>query len=216
MMRRMLIAIVGTALLVGLSVAPVGAAKGGPGPGGPPSQPKIQTIEGTYSGTNSSQTLGCAWDPQRIWGAINFGGWSFTNVKSDGNLVVRSSVLGRGLLTYNAMIFSGGGPWTFTASDFKSHLYGGGNVNLGSPSFPYKGNVFAGDGKFFSVKAGEITLDRQPIDPGSPCQGVDNTLGGLFPDTSQSWPTGGSVQRVNAEPIVSPTSGWLVGYLQYG
>jgi hypothetical protein len=124
---------------------------------------------------------------------------------------VRSSTLGRGTFSSSLLIFSGGGPWTFTASDGKSHLWGHGNVNLGAGnSFPFEGTVFGGNSKFAGVTGGEIKLDREPITPPGVCFGLDPSLGNTH-DPQFSWD-----HRQDASPNVMGTQGWLVGYLAYG
>ena len=143
MMRRMLIAIVGTALLVGLTVAPVGAAKGGPGPGGPPSQPTIQSVEGTYSGT-SSATIFCT-DGQLGVSPIT------------GDAGVRASTLGRGSMHYVVNVGGSPGTWWFRAQDGKASLGGSAVLNIQPGQDPNPGKavvtvtVTSGSGKFQGV-----------------------------------------------------------------
>jgi len=202
-MKRMLIAVLGAAMLIGLTVAPVAAAKGGP---------STATLKGSYSGTATSQWLSCAWDPENIYQGAKSQGWTFQDVGGTNTAGVSAGLLGKGTMVWTDFFFSGPGPWSYTASDKTSHLWG--TANLTGPPFVATVIVQGGNGKFFGVSGGQISLYPTGIGGGAICPGL-NPSNPPFPpffwNIQYSWP-----QSVNTAVTSGGVSGSLVGYLRYG
>jgi hypothetical protein len=142
-MKRLWIALVGAALIAGFAAAPAGAAKG---------TTKIQSVQGTYSGT---ETLTETCTP----GGGGPGGSNVTvNLRADA-LDTRSSTLGRGTLFYDINWNNSGQPqggfWAFTASNGKALVAGPASLNVGQQSF-FTFTVGVGSGKFAGVTGGQL------------------------------------------------------------
>ena len=197
------------AVVVGCALLLVGASSAAAKPKGPP---PVLAFQGTAVGASTSVYLQCAWDAgSNTWPGIVNAGWSFLDVRAQSTATVDSKALGKGTIAYSANVFSGGGSWVFSSSKGKGSLYGGGNVNLGSPSFPYVALVQGGTGTFANVKGGQLIIDRPPFTPPPPCSGVDNALNGTW-DPANPWPQG--TPRVDATSSIA-VNGWLYGFLTY-
>lgn len=216
-MKRMLTALVGAALLVGLTVTPVGAGKGAK---------SIETLNGTYSGTSVGDWSGCAWDPQRL--AIyadgnHFGGWAYYGPQSSGTAGVRAGNL-KGTMSWRDVYWTGPGPWTFLSADGRSNLWGHADLREPGPNFGMLVTVTGGNGKFAAVTGGQFTLLTSSVVAGGVCAGLDpaslpysvtQTATPPLPSAwnpALSWPA-----RANGSWLLSAdASGSLVGYLIYG